>query len=303
MGTHHECNLGAALSALAMAALLVATGAGSTAVLAQTGSLQAPSSGLRTAPRTGMGVDNTPSAPLASPVAAPLAGPTGAGQPHNIHRPLPVAATPAGPVPTTGATVPLATANYAVLGTQVLQGAAVGKREKLAAVSAMLLAAARTEPDQIKKANLEAVAKAPDIDAGVSLTLANPKAALGHLTLRNAGIDFSKGVLYISPQNPEPKFGGVAYGVLCDFKRNGKQTGLYLMNFVVEIPPDASTKKMKTLIGATASTVGNTFPVSPGVQQILVPINLESYDSYVSLSSDGPFIFKSCDINTVNSPV
>ncbi|MES2583741.1 MAG: hypothetical protein V4627_13560 [Pseudomonadota bacterium] len=214
-----------------------------------------------------------------------------------------MAVTPVGPASTTGAATPAATASNALLGTQVLQGTAVGKREKLAAVSAMLLAAAKIEPDQIKKANLEAAAKAPDMDAGVSLTLANPKAALGYLTLRGAGIDFNKGTVYISPRDAEAQYGGVAAGVLCDFKRNGKQAGFYLMNFVVEIPPDGSTKKMKTLVGATASTSRPTFPVSPGLQQILVPISLAGSDSYVSLASDGPFIFKSCDISTVNSPV
>ena len=153
-----------------------------------------------------------------------------------------------------------------------------------------------------KKTALEATAKAPDMDAGVSLTLANPKATLGFLSFRGAGIDFDKGTVYIHPSNPEPKFGGVAAGVLCDFKRNGKQTGFYLMNFVVEITSDMPTKKMKALVGATASTSGPTLSVSPGVQQILVPISLESNASYVALASDGPFIFKSCDISTVNSP-
>lgn len=292
MATNHEYKLGAALSALSMAGMQIVASAGSTGVLAQTTLLRPPAS---TQP---MGMNNG----ATNTQASQLGGRTGpvAVTPDRNH-PVSDLSTTQPPVPGTHHKGGDA-AGDVVIGTQVLKGVSVGKSQKLAAMSAMLLAAAKTETDQIKKANLETAAKAPDMDTGVSLTLTNPTATLGYLTLIGAQIDFSKGIVTISPSDLKPQYGGVAAGVLCDFKRNGKKSGFYLMNFVVEIPPSGGATKMKTLVGATGSTGGHSFSVSPGVQQILVPINLADYAIYVSLASDGPFNFKSCDISTVNSP-
>lgn len=273
MTSKHERKPSAVLSNFAVITLLAIAGAGASAVWAQSTSLRPP--GSATSP---MGASQLNSRPQLSVTPAV---PAAAGS---------LAATPG------------ATANTAELGTQVLHGAAVGKREKLAAVSSMLLAAAKTEQDQVKKAALEAAAKAPDMDAGVSLTLANPKAPLGHLSFIDASINFDKGDVYISPKDPKSAMGGVGPGVQCDFKRNVNNTGFYLMNFVVEITPDMPTKKMKTLVGVTSSTGGQTFAVSPGVLQILVPLKPSTSKTFVTLASDGPFYFKSCDISTVHSP-
>ena len=201
-------------------------------------------------------------------------------------------------------TVETAQAGIATLDVvRVVSGASFSPTQKLAAAAAMFSAAASSEKDPQKKAMLLKASESKSMDAGVSLTLANPKAALGYLTFLHANVNFDKGDVSITPEKFDPKFGGVAAGVLCDFKRNGKQSGFYLMNFVVEIPTgNQAATKMKTLVGATGSTNGSVFSVSPGVRQILVPIDLSGYSNYVSLASDGYFIFKSCDISTVNSP-
>ncbi len=67
MATHHEGKFGAALSNMAIAAMLVAIGAGSTVALAQTSTSQPPLSNLRVAQPSGLSAGSAPVSSLSTP--------------------------------------------------------------------------------------------------------------------------------------------------------------------------------------------------------------------------------------------
>ena len=67
MATHRECKLSAALTDMAMAAILVAAGAGGTAALAQTSTLQPPLANQRVAPPSGLSAGSAPVSALHTP--------------------------------------------------------------------------------------------------------------------------------------------------------------------------------------------------------------------------------------------
>ncbi len=298
MATLHEYRLGAALSALAVAAMLVVAGAGSTAVLAQTSTLQAPSSGFKTAPRSGMGADNTPSSPLASPVAAPLT--------------LPIAQR--GIVPASG-TAPVrigasaAVAKTYMVKAHVVQGAALNATQKLGMATAALAELARQAKEQQDKETEEKIAqlqKTLSMGNSVTLSLLTPKSPIGNATLRVGmanKVDFEKNQVAFNP-NTLKQYGDLLGwpAAYCDF--NAPEDGFYMVAFTVENPPYTS--------GTTTVTagIGRSGPWGPqneaktalskGLSIVAVIQELRKGEHAVSrITSDHLFAFNACEISRI----
>ncbi len=231
MGTHHECNLGAALSALAMAALLVATGAGSTAVLAQTGSLQAPSSSLKPPGRTGLGVDNTPSSTLAAPIANPMG--------------LPIAQR--GIVPASGPAAVRIGAGFTVTKTylvkaHVVPGAMLSATQKLSTAMAALDDLARQAKEQQDKETEEKIALLKNtlsIGNSATLSVLNPKSPIGNATLsldKADSVDFEKNQVSFNLDSIKYDYLVTRPAAYCRFKV--LEDGFYMVAFTVENQPN-----------------------------------------------------------------
>lgn len=298
MATKHKCQLGAALTAVALAATLLAAGAGSTAVLAQTGSLQAPSSGLRAAPRTGMGADNTPAAPLASPVAAPLT--------------LPIAQR--GIVPASGTaavrigTSPAVAKTY-VVKAHVVQGAALNTTQKQDTALAALAELARQAKEQQDKESEEKIAllqKTLSMGNSVTLSLLNPKSPIGNATLSVGmadSVDFERNQVSFNPGSLKQYGNLIGWPAAnCHFKV--PEDGFYMVAFAVENAPNVGGT---TTVTAGISRSGAWGPqneakatLNKGLSVVAVAQEFrKGEDASSRITSGDIFAFNACEISRI----
>ncbi len=295
MVSNREYNLGAALSAVTLAAMLVAAGAGSTAALAQTSALQAPASAPRFAPRTGLGAANTPSSSLASPVAAPLAAPMGqTGL-------APAIATPHARVGATSAV-----AKKYVLKAHVVPGATLNAGQKLATASAALAELARQAQEQADKETVDKIAqlqKTLNIGNSATLSLLSPKSPIGNATLsltKTDRVDFEKNQVQFNAGTL--KLYGDLLGwpaAYCHF--TVPEDGFYMVAFTLKIPANVG--------GTTSVTAGfkaNGWDwkneakavLNKGVSIVAIVGDFRKGEVALSrITSDKLFDFNSCEIS------
>jgi hypothetical protein len=266
MVSRNEHTLRSALSTLAVA-LWVVAGAGSTVVLAQTGTLQAPASSLKTAPRPGQTIGNTP----VSTLSAPAIG---------IVRPA----------------VPVAGVQKYVLKAQVVPGTSLSATQKVALASAALadmLKQAMEQQDNVKQQTLSQSQNNVSVAAGPTLSLQGPKSPtwnafliLNNPTLVNfqaEGVGFSKG--------------GVA---TCFF--TAPEDGFYMALFTVA-NQSGQAITLTAGIGISSTWVVDNeaaVTVNPGANVVtIVQQTLKGNGMRATLSGNGAFDFKSCEISRI----
>lgn len=294
MATHRECNLGAALSAVAMAAVFVMVSAGSATVLAQTSTLQPPSSGLKAAPRTGLGVGNTPATTLAAPAAAQM-GQTGAA-PANSMANVRVSKTPA------------VTKIYQVKA-QVVPGATLSSAQKLVTAAAALDELARQAKEQQDKETEEKIAlmkKTLSIGNSATLSLLSPNSPVGNAVLSVGmanSVNFEKNQVSFQPSSLKQYGNLIGWPAAnCSFKV--AEDGFYMVAFTVENSPNVG--------GATTVTAGigptgmwnpeNTSKaaLNKGVSVVAVAQEFHKGQyAYARITSDDIFAFNSCEISRI----
>ena len=297
MATNLECKLGTALSALVTAAILLVAGAGGTAVLAETTTLQGPISGLKTAPRNGLGVGNT-SSPLTSPVAAPLTAPMGQTglAPANATTQVRVGANALG------------TKKY-LLKAQVVPGAILSATQKLTTAMAALAELAKQAKEQQDKETEDKIAllqKTLSIGNSATLSLLSPKSPIGNATL-SVGmadrVDFERNHVQFSPGSLK-KFGPLIGwpAAYCDFKV--PEVGFYMVAFTVENYPNVGGT---TTVTASIGSAGAWGPQSEamatlnkGISVVAVVREFNKDENVISrITSDDIFGFSSCEISRI----
>ena len=293
MASKHECKLRTALSTLAAAALLAVTVAGSPAVFAQTATLQPPASGLKTAPRAGQAVGNTPATTLAAPAAVPM-GQTGIA-PVNSMANVRVSKTPA------------VTKIYQVKA-QVVPGAVLSAQQKLATVMAALDELARQAKEQQDKETEEKIAqmkKTLSIGNSATLSLMSPKSPIGNSTLSlsmTKSVDFEANKVQFNPSTLK-QYGNVIGwpAAYCDF--TAPEDGFYMVAFAVEVVPVGTT----TTVTAGINYLGPWTPqnesksaLTKGGSVVAVIQELHKGTSAsAKITSDDYFIFKACEISRI----
>nr|WP_315490684.1 hypothetical protein [uncultured Rhodoferax sp.] len=299
MAIDQKCKLGAALSAAAMVTLLLVTGAGSTAALAQTSTtLQPPTSGLKNAQRNGLVVGNAPLSPHAAPVAAPVAAPMGQiGQ---------VPAVGVGPARVSAST---ASAKNYVLKTQVVPGAALSATQKLATAMAALTELAKQAKDQQDKETEEKIAqlqKTLSIGNSATLSLLSPKSAIGTATLSvnmAHSLNFENNQVSFNPSSLK-QYGNLLGwpAAYCHFKVS--EDGFYMVAFTVETPPRAGGT---TTLTAAIRLAGYLNPETEAKATLNVGVNVvaivkelrKGEDAISRITSDDFYAFNNCEISRI----
>ncbi len=296
MTTNRECKWGGALSAMALAAMLVTAGAGSTAAVAQTSAFQAPASAQRVAPRTGLNVGNTPSSSLAAPIAAPLAAPLG-------HSNL----APANGMANVRVTTPPAGGKTYTLKAQVVPGAALNATQKVAAAVAALAEIqkqAREQQDNATEQALSLMQKNVTVANGATLSLASPKSSWGNavLSVRGVGgVDFENGTIAMVPM--PGTMGAKDYpGANCKFV--APEDGYYMVTASIEALNGSAIKPLTLKVSLDPSIIGyGSGPVTAvqlnGGANTVVAVEKFSkgHEARAVVSGDSAFNFRSCEIS------
>nr|WP_295786243.1 hypothetical protein [Rhodoferax sp.] len=288
MTTNLECKWGGALSAMALAAMLVTAGAGSTAAVAQTSAFQAPASAQRVAPRTGLNVGNTPSSSLAAPVAAPLAAPLGQ-----------TGITPANGMANVRGAIPVAGAKKYVLKAQVVQGATLNATQKVAVASAALaelLKQAKEQQDNAKQQTLSQMQSNVSLASGPTLSLLSPRsptwAASLHL-LSPGVVNFVGDRLTFEKSHP-----GLA---TCVF--TAPEDGYYMAFFTIV---NESAEPVKLTASMLLNSLGDDGSnqaiaiVHKGENTVTI-VDQASKGSMIraTLNNSGTYVFQSCEISRI----
>lgn len=294
MASKHECKLRTALSTLAAAALLAVTVAGSPAVFAQTATLQPPASGLKTAPRAGQAVGNTPATTLAAPAAAQM-GQTGIA-PVNSMANVRVSKTPA------------VTKIYQVKA-QVVQGAVLSAQQKLATAMAALDELARQAKEQQDKETEEKIAqmkKTLSIGNSATLSVLSPKSAIGNASLGVGmanSVNFERNQVSFQPSSLKQYGNLIGWPAAnCSFKV--PEDGFYMVAFTVENSPNVGGT---TTVRAGINHVGIWNPeneakatLNKGVSVVAVVQEFrKGADVNSRITSDDIFAFNACEISRI----
>lgn len=297
MASNYKGKSGTALSALALAAMLVVAGAGSTAVLAETGTLQGPASGLRTAPRTGLGVGNTPSSSLAAPAAAPLVAPMG-------HTNL----TPGNGVANVQGGASAAAAKKYQVKAHVVPGAALNATQKLATAMAALDELARQAKEQQDKETEEKIAqlkKTLSIGNSATLSLLSPKSAIGNSTLSLSmvnRVDFEKNQAQFNASSLVKHGNLIGWpAAYCDFR--APEAGFYMVAFTVEnfVNVGGTTTVTASILprGIVAGDLTEAKAKLNKGQSVVAVFKEVGKDEWVTsmITSEDIFGFSSCEIS------
>ncbi|MES2950635.1 MAG: hypothetical protein V4858_19050 [Pseudomonadota bacterium] len=242
-----------------------------------------------------MGADNTPSAPLASPIAAPLT--------------LPLEQR--GIVPASGAAAvrvatPQAGGKTYTLKAHVVPGAALNATQKVAAASAALaeiLKQAREQQDNATEQMLSLMQKNVTVANGATLSLASPKSSWGSAVLSVigvGGVDLENGSILMVPTPGTLEAKGFP-GASCKFVT--PEDGYYMVTASIEAF-NSSSKQLTLRVSLDPTLIGyGSGPVTAvhlnGGANTVVAVEkfTKGHQARAVVSGDSAFNFRSCEIS------